>query len=148
MAIESALYSYLTGKSAITDLVGTRIWPIMAPQEDTYPMITYQLISDVPHHHMTGESGLWMCRIQLNVYDERTTGGTGNVYKSVKSISEALRNVLSGYRGTWGSTAIRRCTVESFGDLPVAVESGEEQAVCAVTADLEVYYTKSAPSGL
>jgi len=148
MSIESALVTYLESKTEITNLVSTRIYPVLAPQNTTSPYITYQMISDSPNYCTSGDAKLNEARIQINAFDEIASGATGNSYKTVKQIQEALRDVLSGFRGTWGSTFINRCVVGGFSDLPQSPDSGREIGVSAVTCDLTIHYTVAAPSGV
>jgi len=42
VAIESSIYSRLTAYAGVSDLVSTRIYPVVMPQGTTFPAITYQ----------------------------------------------------------------------------------------------------------
>ena len=63
--IESTVYSTLSGASAVSSLVGSRIYPLVRPQGDALPAIVYQRISTVPVNSLDGDSGLDEVRIQI-----------------------------------------------------------------------------------
>lgn len=90
MAIDIDLRKYLLGKSAITTLIGTRMFPDQIPQLNrTFPCVTYQIISSLPQMHLTGGAGWCETRVQLDVYAELETERA--------SIAEALRDELQGF---------------------------------------------------
>ena len=43
--VEENLYTLFTGSTAIAAVVGTRVYPVMAPQNATYPCLVYTRVS-------------------------------------------------------------------------------------------------------
>lgn len=90
--IEQAIYTLLSGDAALTAIVGTRIYPLRAPQSGTYPLLVYQQIASQKVDSMQGGSGLDLSLWQFTCW--------GPDYLVAKQAIEALRILLQGYRGT------------------------------------------------
>lgn len=52
MSVETAIYSRAVAHAGLNALIAGRIYPDVAPQEPTAPLVIYQQISTVPHHAM------------------------------------------------------------------------------------------------
>lgn len=90
MTIEEAIYSYLSGESGITDLVGTRIYPLVLPQNTEYPAITYYRVSGPEHH----DKDVAYPRIQLTAWAE--------TYEEAKTVAAEVKAALQRFKGTMG----------------------------------------------
>lgn len=80
--IEKALHEKL---SSIT-----QPYPVFLPQNVETPALTYQRISDVPAHHLSG-STITGSRFQVDCW--------GDTYDQVKGIAADIRGALDGFRG-------------------------------------------------
>lgn len=89
--IEEALFSILTNDSALSALIGTRVYPNIFPQGVTLPAISYQRISSVRLHSHSGASQLARPRFQLTCLSDS--------YTEAISVANALREALDGYGG-------------------------------------------------
>ena len=105
MVIEECLVSIITGGIAA---LGTRVYPIRIPQNPTYPALAYQRISTPRIMSHSGASKLAKPRIQLTLW--------ATSYSSLKTLSEALRALLVGYRGTVGGVSIQALFFDSERD--------------------------------
>lgn len=90
--LEEALYTKLTGTTAITDLVSTRVYPIQLPQDPTIPAIVYQRVDTPRTHAYTGPTGLARPRFQFDCI--------GTSYSQAKTLGNTLRQTLDGLRDT------------------------------------------------
>lgn len=93
--IEEALVTYLAAQSSLTALIGTtpmRYHAVRLPQNPTLPAITYQLISTPRVMSHSGYSNLAMPRLQMTIF--------ALSYATRNAVSEALRPLLLGFRGT------------------------------------------------
>lgn len=113
--ILEALYSRLSGQSAVTDLIGTRLYPVPAPQNASLPFATFQRVSTTRGREVAnGPNGLVRTRVQFDVYDTVETGG-GRA--SVLAVANAVRGALDGFRGTVAGVEIKQIIVEDDRDL-------------------------------
>lgn len=94
--MEEDLRALLTGDTALTALVSTRIYWSAIPQNATDPAVVMYLISGGHLYHMQGVSGLTGNRVQIDV---RAVSQT-----SAWAVSRAIKDRLSGFRGGQGDT--------------------------------------------
>ena len=131
MTIEEALYSKLTATTAITNLVGTRIYPIVADQNiDTLGVdyITYETVYASLVQDHGGASGLRQARIQFNC--------SSLSYRNAKLIAEALLVVLVGFSGALSGLNIGHILAEEAVD-----DVDPEARVRIVHQDFHVMYS-------
>lgn len=108
--IEGAIYYLLAADATVSGLVGTRIYPNLVPQAASLPAITYQQISGVREHTADGADGIVESRFQINCW--------ASTYTGAKSLSDAVRKELDGYKGTVGSRNILFCFLADEDDMP------------------------------
>lgn len=82
------LVGVLEAASAVTALVGARIYPMTLPQGVTLPAIRYRVIDDVPVLSQSGNSNLSQPRVQLTC--------CATTYAGAEAVARALRATLHG----------------------------------------------------
>jgi len=87
VAIESDIFTALSGYGGLSALVVSRIYPIKAPQKPTYPMIVYRRISNNELNALDGSAGLANSRFQFSVY--------ANTYISASSVSDQIKLAMA-----------------------------------------------------
>lgn len=96
--LEEALWSYLTSAPRETAaLIGTRLYPLLVPQEQPLPAIAYQRVGTQPKMAHDGPGGWTRAVIQFTCQAASFAG--------VKTLALALRNDLSGFRGQMGTAS-------------------------------------------
>lgn len=99
MSLGVSIYSVLSGESTITDLVSTRIFPVVAPASANFPLIVYEKLShDVGYSHDSGDDGIYSAVYRFNVIAE--------TYADAVEIQDTLRTFLSGKEGTFGTNDV------------------------------------------
>lgn len=107
--LEEGLVAKLLAMAGVTSLVGTRIYPLVEPQDASLPAIVYQRISGPRDHVMEGASGLAMARMQLTML--------ASTYSGAKALAEAVRAALDGVgHATWGTVPVERSFLENDSD--------------------------------
>lgn len=103
MADESQIYTWLVGgsPSAVSALVGLRVYPVQAPQGVATPYVTYSLVAAVPANQLDGVADVDQRRIQIDTY--------AATYAEARSVMSACRNELE-----WGIRGY--CISENFTD--------------------------------
>ena len=130
--ILKAIHSLLANNTSITDLVSTRIYPMVRDQEDSLPAITYQSISGVRSYDLTGPNGLVDGRIQINCFaDDPLEAG---------ELAAVVRAALHGHRGGAAGVHIELMLLDDQGDLPYIDPENEAQNVFAKMMDFYVLY--------
>ena len=141
MSFESDLRTYLLSKPAISALVGTRVYPLRAPQNAAYPQLTYGIISDIEVMSLEGSSGLTDARLHIDCWANDAAG-----YSTVKSLKAAVRNALTGFSGWMGSTEVGAVLPAGDVDLYEQPESASDTGVHHIAMDYEVSYQITKPT--
>ena len=93
--IEESLVDRLADTGAVTTLVGSRIYPNMIPQDAALPALAYQKISGVRNKFHDGP-GYARSRVQMTA--------RAATYASAKTVINAVRVALEGFRGLLGGS--------------------------------------------
>ena len=91
--IEIDLVAHLKADATLTALIGTRIYPLTAPQNVVKPYITYQVINGNSNQCFSG--GIYQEDIRFQIDCWSTS------YANVKAISEAVVNSLVGFKKSY-----------------------------------------------
>lgn len=86
--LESRLYTVLSNDAGVTALASTRTYPVILPQNPTYPAITYQRISGRKMYALGGYTNLENPHIQVDCWAE--------TYPAVESLKTAVIAALRG----------------------------------------------------
>ena len=95
MGIEAGIYSRLSGSTAITALVGTRVYPQAVPQGASYPNVAFSVVTDEVIHSTPGPTTLRQASLEVDCYSQ-------NSYSTAISISEAVIKQLNTNSTTFG----------------------------------------------
>jgi hypothetical protein len=90
--VGKAIYSILSADPALGQLVAYRIYPVIAPQHEVYPILTYAIITNTPSDTKTSASTVDQYRIQFDAY--------ATEYDKVHSITNRLRELIDRYPHT------------------------------------------------
>lgn len=86
MSASTIIYSLLSTNNGVTNLVGTKIYPIEAPQTIAFPYIVFQAISNMPTNTKSGVSSMDKTRIQVTIVAKKQS--------EIDSIGAAVRSAL------------------------------------------------------
>ena len=125
--IESALHSHLTSDAAVSTIVGTRVYPLLIPQDASLPAIAYQRISALRVTAQDGPSNLARSRLQVTCVAES--------YSGVKALATAVRQALHGYKGTVDGVTVGASFLETDVD-----QYADESGLYSVQMDFRIWY--------
>ena len=89
MLIEERLRDHLAADSGLSGTIGTRIFPLLMPQEPTLPALVYTRISGPRDNTHDGPSGLVSTRIQISCW--------ATSYKTAKQTADLVRLALADF---------------------------------------------------
>lgn len=89
--LENKIYSHLSTSATVTNQIGTRLYPLVAPQDPTTPYCTFQRISGVGEYHTQGYATLERVRMQIDSY---STG-----YEGAKTIAVGIKTAMESATG-------------------------------------------------
>ena len=113
-----AIYSILTSTSAVSAIVGTRIYPQIAAQGAAFPFVVYVLQDTSPSDTKSGVSTLDEVRYDIVVASE--------TYAEASDLTNKIRTALDRYTGTVESVVIDSI---QFIDLDADNDPGTETYV-------------------
>jgi len=129
---ETRLYAKLAGTTAVTELVGSRIWPVRR-HSDTLPAITYQRVGTTPVNCSLGTVATEFCRVQVDCWDDD--------YGDVKTLAAAVRAALSGFSDDSDTPDISMCHLTGEFDLPEPPEPGQNMQIHRVSQEYYLQYS-------
>lgn len=115
--MEEAIIQRLLATTGVTNIVGTRVFPGSLPQAYAMPAVTMHVISGGPLYADDGEVGLDEVRVQIDCW--------ATTYSAAKLLARAVRESLSAFVGTVGSTAFPYILLDVIRDFR---EAGGNQA--------------------
>jgi hypothetical protein len=107
--IEDALFTKLSGTTAISDIVGTRIHPVKMPDNPTFPSITYQRISSTREQTMQGRVSYCEAIMQIDIWSQD--------YDVTRDLASKVFSALEGFRGPISSVDIQAILSQNEIDL-------------------------------
>lgn len=106
MAIQNHIYTRLSTYAGLTALVGTRIYPVVAPESPAYPLVIFDLIAPNKPKTSGGTSGNHIEALyQVSCW--------ADTYASARAVAAQIVAALEDYAGTSDSTTIQMCYYES-----------------------------------
>lgn len=104
MAIETALFTLITGDAGVSALIGTRMYPSLMPPGATLPCVVYDEVNTETVVRADGDSGLRTAQYMLHYW--------ATSYSGVKAGKAAIVAAINGYQGG----AIDRIEVNAMRD--------------------------------
>ena len=110
MEIGKAIYNILSTTTNISDLVGTRIFPNVAPQTTTFPFIIYDVTGVQPNDTKDGASTLDTNDVMISCYSE--------TYSQASDLAQKIRVAMDRINeGTYGGEQIQSSQFQSYNDI-------------------------------
>lgn len=105
---EVALRARLLAVAGVSALVGTRVYPVILPQNPTFPAITYQRIGGRRESSFAGPIGLAGPLYRLDCWG----GAAGTGYAAAKGLANAVRLALDGWKGVVSGITVQACFLD------------------------------------
>lgn len=124
--IDSGLRLFLLEHPGLTELIGTRIYPALMPEDETLPGVVYTQIS-YGDTYSNGGTCHARARYQIDSY--------GSTLNEARQVDDIIRSVLGGYQGRWSGK-----TVTAF-QRNTSVERMDEESTWRITSDYVIHIT-------
>ena len=135
MEIEEGIRHKLISTLAVTALLGSRIYPVQAPQGTPLPLAIYSEASQRTERGLAGVINLNSYSMRLDVYAE--------TYGSAKQTRRAIKDALNRYRGTVGAggeLTVRGVYDETSDDGVEAPIVADEFGIFRAGLDLAIHF--------
>lgn len=131
MSFEEGLFAYLSTYPGLVPLVGTRVYPVLLPQNATLPAVTYTRLA-TPRLHEFEASFLPHPTFQFDCWAMDTAVISG--YEEAKDVATQVVAALDIYRGAMGAYTVEASIVDSERDA-----YDPETKIWHVIVDVEIW---------
>ena len=129
--IADSIFAYLSNVSAVTDIVGLRMYPVFNPQNTIYPSLMWILIEENPVHLMGTDAAL-----AQNLYRFISYAKTSDEADALAlQVTTALQDFSGQMGGTDGIT-VQRIFMEGESEL-----YSDDDRVYKVQQDYRIWFT-------
>lgn len=104
MAVDADLYARSQAHAGLSALIGTRFFPVTAPQGVALPYCVFTQLGDDPTHAMSDDTGLVSARYEIACY--------AGDYDAARSVGAQVRDAFSRYSGTPSALKIEAIFLE------------------------------------
>ena len=125
MALESDLYTRLSGYAGLIALTSTRIYPLQAPEDVASPYCVYMTVSRARQYSHDGYGNLDRCRVQVSCY--------GTTYASAHAVAAQVTAAMEAWPAS--NTKVQSCLHDGEQDF-----FEEETETYHVPIDFIVWY--------
>jgi hypothetical protein len=124
----------MVGTTAVTSLVSSRIYPVLAPASAALPFVTWRRSGIDREQTLGGPMGMPRVSVEYSIY--------GTTYEEARQVADAMRRVLDGYGGTSDNTEVKQASLEDESDDFVQLAGADLPPVYQVTQRYDVWWTE------
>lgn len=132
---EAVLRSALTAATAVSSLVASRIYPVLAPASAPLPLVTWRRTAIQREQTLGGPMGMPRVTVEFSIY--------ATTYENAREIADAMRAVLDGYGGVSGTTQVNQTSLENETDDFVTLAGADLPPVYQITQTYDVWWQEN-----
>lgn len=129
---ETVLRSALVSDPAVSGMVGSRVYPLLAPKSAVLPFVTWRRAGITREHTLAGPMGMPNVSVEVQSF--------ASTYEDVRKLADVVRKVLDGYGGTVNNVEVRNVSLENESDDFVQLAGGDLPPVYQVTQTFNVLW--------
>lgn len=138
-----SVYYILNNNSGVTDLVGTKIYPLRLPIKTEYPAITFQLIDSIPENQKSGRANYFNARVQVNCFcvDTDTLSGNQGSINLARAVKSALERISAATKATvLSATSINVINTTLLSESDLTDDNSDYEGVFYRVLDFNICY--------
>lgn len=132
---EAVLRTALVGNTSVTAMVGTRIYPLLAPKTAALPFITWRRSGISREHTLAGPMGVPNVSVEMQSF--------AATYEDVRQVADRVRLVLDGYGGIVNNVEVKHVSLEQESDDFVQLAGGDLPPAYQVTQTFNVLWQET-----
>lgn len=132
---EQAVRAVLLADAAVAAIVGTRVYPVIAPYDAQPPLLTYRRSAVQRSHTLSGPSGITTVTLIVDV--------VALTYESARDLADKVRQSLDGWGGTRENADVRNVSLETESDGFVQLAGGEVPPVYTVQMTFAILWQET-----
>jgi hypothetical protein len=133
---EAAVRSALVDNATVAAIIGTRIYPVIAPASAAVPFATYRRSAVQRSQSLAGPTGVTTVILALDLYAES--------YEAVRELAEVCRLALDGYGGlTPDSVLVNNVSLDNEADGFAQLAGGESPPLYSVSQTYSILWQET-----
>lgn len=132
---ESVLRAALVGNGTVVALIGTRVYPVIAPATAALPFVTWRRVAVKRQQTLGAPMGLAITSVEYSIY--------GVTYEQAREVADAMRQVLDGYGGTANNTEVKQTSLEQESDDFVTLAGAELPPAFQITQQYDTFWQET-----
>jgi hypothetical protein len=132
---EAVLRSALIANATVAGLVGSRVYPVVAPASAALPFVTWRRVAIRRQQTLGGPMGMPVTSVEYSIY--------GATYEQAREVADAMRSVLDGYGGTSNNTEVKQTSLEQESDDFVTLAGAELPPAYQITQQYDTFWIES-----
>lgn len=132
---ESVCRKALVNDSSVSALVGSRVYPVLAPAEAALPFLTWRRSAVQREHTLAGPLGMPTVLMAVEIY--------AATYEGVRDLADKCRRVLDGYGATVDNTEVKNVSLDNEADGFVQLAGGDIPPVYVVTQTYSIRWQET-----
>jgi hypothetical protein len=131
---EYVLRTALVTDAGVALLLGSRIYPVLAPASAALPFVTWRRSAIEREQTLGTPAGMPRVSVEYSIY--------GTTYEEARRVSDAMRLVLDGYGGSSDNTEVKQASLEDESDDFVQLAGADLPPVYQVTQRYDVWWSE------
>ena len=132
---EAVLRSALIANATVSGLVGSRIYPVLAPASASLPFVTWRRSGIEREQTLGNPMGVPRVTVEFSIF--------GTTYNQARELADAMRLVLDGYGGTADNTQVRQTALENEVDDFVSLQGSDLPPVYQITQTYDCWWQET-----
>lgn len=130
---EQSLSAVLVADPAVASLVGTRVYPVIAPAAADLPFVTWRRSGVQRQHTLSGPMGMPTVILSIDAY--------AVTYEAVRDLADRIRLALDGYGGALSdSVVVQHVSLDNESDGFIQLAGGDLPPVYSVTQTYSIIW--------
>lgn len=132
---EAVIRNRLVTDAGVSALVGSKVYPVLAPAEASLPFVTWRRIAVQRSQSLSGPSGTPFVTLSVDVF--------AVTYEAARELADAIRIALDGWGGTFQNTVVANVSLDNESDGFAQLAGGDVPPVYTVQMTFGILWQES-----
>lgn len=129
---EAAIRSALVANAGVSAIIGSKVFPVLAPASADLPFVTWRRISVQRQQGLSGPIGMPSVLLSVDLFAE--------TYEAVRELADAVRLCLDGWGGTTNNVRVANVSLTNEADGFVTLAGGDLPPVYTVQMTFSILW--------
>lgn len=129
---EAAIRSALVANAGVSAIIGSKVFPVLAPASASLPFLTWRRISVQRQQGLSGPIGMPSVLLSVDLFAE--------TYEAVRELADAVRLCLDGWGGTTNNVRVANVSLTNEADGFVTLAGGDLPPVYTVQMTFSILW--------